>query len=142
MSIIDSLQKAVPGGDLSKPIMIAIGALLASKMFGGKSVAPQDAPAAPPAQHEDGGLLGGLGGLVQKMQQGGLGGIISSWVGHGDNHPVAPQQLDKALGPDILDKLAAKVGLSREELSQQLSKVLPGVVDKMTPNGEIPGARR
>lgn len=142
MSILDSLQKAVPGGDLSKPIMIAIGALLASKMFSGRSTPTHDAPSEPPPHQEDGGLLGGLGGLVQKMQQGGLGSIVSSWIGRGDNQPVAPQQLDKALGPDILDQLAAKVGLSREELSRQLSNVLPGVVDKMTPGGEIPAGRR
>lgn len=149
MSILDSLRKAVPGGDLTKPVMIALGALLASRMFGHKADGGQTAPSAPTPQpmpdapasqhHEDGGLLGGLGGLFQKMQQGGLGNVVNSWVGHGENHPVAPDQLDKAIGPDILDQLAAKVGLSREELSQQLSKVLPGVVDKMTPNGQLPG---
>lgn len=144
MSILDNLRNAVPGGDLSKPIMIAIGALLASKMFGSKA-GSQAAPSPPasgaptPEHHEDGGLLGGLGGLFQKMQQGGLGSVVNSWIGHGDNRPVAPEQLDKAIGPDILDQLAAKVGMSRTELSQQLSKVLPGIVDKMTPHGQIPG---
>jgi len=79
-----------------------------------------------------------LGGLMDKLQKGGLGNVVNSWVGSGQNHPVSPGQLGPALGPDILKTLAQRSGLSEEDLIKQLSQVLPGLVDKLTPNGRLP----
>src|SRR5580693_2901718 len=62
-----------------------------------------------------GGLLGGLGGLLDKLQKGGLGDVANSWVGSGQNQPVTPKQLGPALGPDIIKTLAQRSGLSEEE---------------------------
>jgi uncharacterized protein YidB (DUF937 family) len=62
--------------------------------------------------------------------------VANSWVGSGQNQPVSPGQLGSALGPSIIKMLAQKSGLSEEELTKQLSQVLPGVVD--TPNGRLP----
>jgi uncharacterized protein YidB (DUF937 family) len=81
-----------------------------------------------------------LGGLLNKLQQGGLGDETKSWVGSGQNQPVAPGQLGSALGPNIIKMLAQKSGLSEEELTKQLSQVLPGIVDKLTPSGRLPTA--
>ena len=75
---------------------------------------------------------------MNKLQQGGLGDETKSWVGSGQNQPVAPGQLGSALGPNIIKMLAQKSGLSEEELTKQLSQVLPGIVDKLTPNGRLP----
>ena len=85
-----------------------------------------------------GGLLGGLGGLLDKLQKGGLGDATSSWIGSGQNQPVAPGQLGSALGPDVIKTLAQRSGLSEDEITKQLSQVLPGVVDNLTPNGRLP----
>lgn len=89
-----------------------------------------------------GGNNGGLAGLVQALQQGGLGDVASSWVGKGQNMPVSPEQLRNALGGSdgggLLAQLAQSAGLSQNEASSQLSQILPGLVDKLTPDGQIP----
>ena len=135
------IQKAVPGG-IGKPLILALLALLASgALFGrgskeGSATATKGSQAAP--DEEAGGLLGGLGGLVDKLQKGGLGNLVNSWIGPGQNQPVSHNQLGPALGPEIIKTLAQRSGLSEEELIRQLSQVLPGLVDKLTPNGRLP----
>lgn len=81
---------------------------------------------------------GGLGGLVDSFKKAGLGQKAESWIGAGKNEPVAPAEIEKGIGGDMIDQLAAQTGLSREELLKRLSAVLPDVVDKMTPAGRIP----
>ena len=81
---------------------------------------------------------GGLQGVVSEFERNGLGATIRSWVGTGPNEPISPDDLRKALGPDLLQQLSAKSGLSVEELTQKLSQLLPQAVDKLTPNGAIP----
>jgi uncharacterized protein YidB (DUF937 family) len=81
---------------------------------------------------------GGVGGLVSKFQQAGLGSTINSWVSTGPNEAVSPDQVHRALGPDLMQQLAAKTGLSAQDLAEKLSHVLPGAVDELTPGGEIP----
>ena len=84
------------------------------------------------------GGAGGLAGLVQQLQQGGLGDAVQSWVGHGQNQPVSAEQLHAALGGDQVSAMAQEAGVPQDDLMAQLSKLLPGVVDKLTPNGELP----
>jgi uncharacterized protein YidB (DUF937 family) len=86
------------------------------------------------------GQLGGLQGLMQKFQQGGLGDVFSSWVGKGENLPISAEQLSGVLGNDTLQGLASQFGVNTQELAGQLSSVLPGLVDKLTPNGQVPTA--
>ena len=118
--------------------MLAFIALLASGALTRKQ-APAPAPGASPAPSVDaGGLLGGLGGLLEKLQQGGLGEVAKSWVGSGQNQPISPGPLGSALGPSIVKALAEKTGLSEQEVAAQLSQVLPGFVDKLTPQGRLP----
>jgi uncharacterized protein YidB (DUF937 family) len=81
---------------------------------------------------------GGIGGIVQQFQNQGLGETVKSWVGTGANMPISPDQLHKVLGSDTMVQLAAKLGMTPEELSAKLSTVLPEVIDKLTPNGTIP----
>jgi len=81
---------------------------------------------------------GGLGNMVKEFQAQGLGGTIKSWISTGENLPISPEQLQKVLGSETMTNLAAKVGMTPEELSAKLSTVLPQVIDKMTPNGTIP----
>lgn len=86
-------------------------------------------------------LLGGngdLSGLVEKFKQNGLGDIISSWVGTGINLPISADQIQQALGSDTLNKVASQLRLSPEEASSTLSNLLPGIIDKLTPDGKVP----
>ena len=139
----DMIRSAAPGGNIGKPLMLALGALLASGvLFRGGGAGQTASTSAQPTSDEGagGGLLGGLGGLLNKLQQGGLGNETKSWVGSGQNQPVSPGQLGSALGPSIIKMLAQKSGLSEEEITKQLSQVLPGIVDKLTPNGKLPTA--
>jgi len=82
---------------------------------------------------------GGVQGVVQQFESKGLGPTVRSWVGTGANQPISPDQIHQALGPELIQQLAAKTGLSAAELTQRLAQVLPEAVDRMTPNGEVPG---
>jgi len=83
---------------------------------------------------------GGLQGVVNEFEKNGLGPTVKSWVGTGPNQPISPDQVHRVLGPDLLQQLSAKSGLSVQELTQKLSQVLPQAVDKLTPDGTIPKA--
>ncbi|MDA9412638.1 MULTISPECIES: YidB family protein [unclassified Bradyrhizobium] len=83
-------------------------------------------------------LSGGLGDLLNQLQQGGHGETANSWVGKGENKPIAPGDLANALGADQIQSLSAQSGLSRDELLSGLSQYLPQVVDHLTPDGRLP----
>jgi uncharacterized protein YidB (DUF937 family) len=83
---------------------------------------------------------GGLEGLVNSFREKGLGSLVDSWVSTGQNLPISADQIQQALGSDKLGALAGKLGMSSGDLSQKLTELLPGVVDKLTPNGQIPDA--
>ncbi|WP_435382724.1 YidB family protein [Crenobacter oryzisoli] len=81
---------------------------------------------------------GGVAGLVEKFQQGGLGDVVASWVGTGENQPVSADQIQQVLGSEQVNALASQLGLDPQQLSQGLSEYLPQVIDKLTPNGQVP----
>jgi uncharacterized protein YidB (DUF937 family) len=83
-------------------------------------------------------ISGGLGDLLKQFQQNGQGEVAKSWVGKGDNQPIAPGDLGKALGVDQINALASQTGLSRDELLSGLSQYLPDVIDHLTPDGRLP----
>jgi uncharacterized protein YidB (DUF937 family) len=83
---------------------------------------------------------GGLPGVVNEFEKNGLGPTVKSWVGTGPNQAVSAEQIQQVLGSDLMQQLAAKVGMAVPELAQQLAKVLPVAVDKMTPGGAMPKA--
>jgi uncharacterized protein YidB (DUF937 family) len=80
---------------------------------------------------------GGVQGIVNQMEQQGLGATVNSWVGNGNNLPITPDQVHAAFGPDTIGSLAAKFGLSPQDLAQKLSQVLPQAIDKLTPAGAV-----
>lgn len=80
----------------------------------------------------------GLSALVEKFHAQGLGDVISSWVGKGENLPINAEQLKSVLNPEHIADLASKLGISREAVVSQLSGVLPDLIDKLTPNGQLP----
>lgn len=143
MGILDQVIRSALGsatgtqsGQGRSPIMMALMALLASRaLAGGRPQQPQGTDLGGQPQ---GGDLGGLGGLVDRFRQGGFEDILKSWIGTGENKPIAPNQLQSALGPDTVDHLVRETGMPRDDLLAQLSKLLPGVIDNLTPDGKLP----
>lgn len=82
--------------------------------------------------------LGGLSGLTDKFNQAGLGHVISSWIGHGENLPISADQIASVLGNGTLENIASQLGLDPSQASNQLSNLLPGLIDKLTPHGAAP----
>lgn len=116
MGLLDSVMGAVSGqlqeqGGLAK----ALGGLLAA----------------------DGGQ-GGLGGLVEKFNQAGLGAVVASWIGNGQNLPISADQIASILGSDAVANVARQLGIDPAQAAGQLSKMLPGLIDQLTPNGAVP----
>jgi uncharacterized protein YidB (DUF937 family) len=145
------------------PSMVALLGLLAvagyknrdkiTEMLGGKQ-APGGGPGVN-AQRGAGGGLGGLGGLlgglgaggilsggigelVERFKRNGQGKVADSWVSTGPNQPLASDQLEQAIGPEVLESLSQHTGLSRDELLSRLTRELPEAVDKFTPQGRVP----
>jgi uncharacterized protein YidB (DUF937 family) len=81
---------------------------------------------------------GGLQGLVQSFHDKGMGGVVSSWVGSGPNSPISADQVHQVLGSDQVKELAAKAGVSPDVASNTIAQLLPGLVDRLTPNGSVP----
>ena len=80
----------------------------------------------------------GLDVLINQFKQSGLEDVVNSWIGVGQNRPISPTQLRQVLGNDSVNNLSRQTGAPQEDLLSQLSKYLPGVVDRLTPNGQVP----
>jgi uncharacterized protein YidB (DUF937 family) len=80
---------------------------------------------------------GGVQGIVAQLEQQGLGGTVRSWVGTGQNQAITADQIHQAFGSDTVKQLAAKVGMSPQDLAAKLSAILPQAIDKLTPGGTV-----
>jgi uncharacterized protein YidB (DUF937 family) len=147
------------------PINMALLGLLAYRTFEGKgrladmlgrgpggAAAPPGVPGAPNVGGGLGGMLGGLlgsgaaggilsgglGDLLKQFQQNGQGDKAQSWIATGPNEPAQPAEIEQALGPEKISWLMQQTGMSREDLLSGLSRELPKVVDRLTPDGRIP----
>ncbi len=132
-------EEAVPGG-VGKPLAVAIGALLVGKMMGGLGSGrqpAQNASGTPEVQYGHGGS--NLSGLLDKIAGAGHEQTVQSWLGNGSNQPIEPQALHSALGQTTVAELAQHAGMSEQQLLSELSRVLPGIIDRLTPNGRVPG---
>ena len=81
---------------------------------------------------------GGLQGLVQNFHDKGMGGVVSSWVGSGQNLPISADQIHQVLGSDQVKALAAKAGINPDTAGNAIAQMLPGIIDHLTPNGQVP----
>lgn len=147
------------------PSMVALLGLLAvagyqnrdkiAEALGGLKQQPGGAPGQADQPGGEGGMLGKLGGLlsgasagsvlsgglrdlVERFKQNGHGQAADSWVNTGPNQQLRTDQLEQAIGPDVLSTLSQQTGLSREELLSRLTRELPAAVDKFTPEGRLP----
>jgi uncharacterized protein YidB (DUF937 family) len=84
--------------------------------------------------------VGGISGLQKMFEEKGLGGIVGSWIGSGQNLPISADQLNSVLHCDALNQVASKFGIDPNTLQSMMTQVLPHVVDKMTPNGQAAAA--
>jgi uncharacterized protein YidB (DUF937 family) len=81
---------------------------------------------------------GGLSGLLQQFHDKGLGSLVSSWVSTGQNLPISADQIQHVLGSDQVKELAAKAGIAPDAAGSHLAQLLPFLIDKLTPNGQVP----
>ena len=149
--VIGGVTGSQGGSSSTSPVVKALLLLLAAKAFTSYTNRPKasQAPRAPDKTDtssdtiQSGILKGapsfqGLGTLLERLTHGGLGGPVKSWVGSGENQPVTPDQLHTALGPEVIDQLQQQTGMPRDQLLGELSRVLPQVVNKLTPHGRMP----
>jgi uncharacterized protein YidB (DUF937 family) len=143
-------SSAVPGGSVAKPLIIALLALLASRYMSGSGQqagapasgsTPKSPAPAPTSDQSPGNILDGLGGLIRQFQQKGLGDTIDTWINTGANKDISSGQVSEALGRDVVDDLSRRTGLSRDEVVAELARMLPNVVDRLTPDGRLPTQR-
>jgi uncharacterized protein YidB (DUF937 family) len=142
---LKQLTQGAQGGNANQPLVAVFQELLLGRPQSGNQNAPQQQASVPQASSpqanagagQDAGL-GGLGGLLAQLQAGGLDDIVKSWVGTGQNKPVQPDALGDALGQRAVTQMADKAGCSQDDLLTQLSKALPGLIDKLTQDGRIP----
>jgi len=80
----------------------------------------------------------GVSEVFNKLKDSSIGEQVQSWIGKGENKPVTPDQVTQALGPDQMDKIAQQTGKTPEQAAQQMADKLPGMVDKLTPDGHLP----
>lgn len=134
MGLLDSVLGQVLGGGQAQPQAGSIGSLGGP---GGLGDLGNIAGAL-------GGLLanngeqGGLGGLVSKFEQAGMGDVIGSWIGHGENAPISGGQLQDVLGSDVVSGIAQKLGMNSATLLPLLATLLPTLIDHLTPKGQVP----
>jgi uncharacterized protein YidB (DUF937 family) len=121
----DAPQVGIAG---SSSVADALRSLLAPKAVQA-GLAPDDTHVEPDALQE----------LVSRLEHAGYGQIIGSWIGDGGNAPIEPQQIAVALSPHASD-LSRNSGLPREVLLQELARLLPAVIDRITPQGKLPHA--
>jgi len=129
---------ASPGGPAAQPGGQIGGSQTGASSGGGLAGVLQDLGNSLRGATSGGILSGGLGELIDRFKQNGQAETAESWVRHGPNHPVAPADLERAIGTDTLDALSQQTGLSRQELLDRLGHVLPAAVDTLTPEGRLP----
>jgi len=111
-------------------------AAVLTKLLAPSATASAGGAAAPPVGQQS--SPGGLGELLRQFQKNGFGEIINSWIGTGQNQAITPTRLRQALGRETVNDLSEQTGVPHDDLLSQLSKLLPGVIDKLTPNGQLP----
>jgi uncharacterized protein YidB (DUF937 family) len=81
---------------------------------------------------------GALSSIVAKLQQGGFGDQVKSWIGTGQNLPITADQVKQVLGSDVVRQLAAKYNIPIDQVAEVLAHQLPLAVDKASPEGKLP----
>ncbi len=81
--------------------------------------------------------LGSLQGLIDKLRASGLGPQVDSWLGRGANQPITADQLEKALGDSVVEKISTTLNMPPDQIFGFLAKWLPTIIDTLSPNGTL-----
>lgn len=124
--------------------MGAIGGIMSQFLGGGQNQGAAS-PVAQIAQllnqnNTQGGDASPLNGLIGLFQNSGMGEQVKSWVGTGQNLPVSGEQIQQALGGDIVQNFAKQANLGTTETANHLAEILPNIINAVTPNGQVPSA--
>ena len=136
MSQFDDIFKSAAGGRGRRG---GLGGLIGS-LAGGRRGGGGPAAMLPMLAPVVGRMLagGGLQKVLSGLRENGMGDKADSWVGKGENEPIEPQELRRAVGDDTIRDAASRAGVSEDEAASGLAALLPQVVDRVTPNGEVP----
>ncbi|SEB23932.1 YidB family protein [Variovorax sp. YR216] len=134
MGLLDSVLGQVLGGGQPQPQAGGIGSLGGPAGLGDLG----NIAGALGGLLANNGEQGGLGGLVSKFEQAGMGDVIGSWIGHGENAPISGGQLHSVLGDDAVSGIAQKLGMNSATLLPLLATLLPTLIDHLTPKGQVP----
>ena len=113
-----------------------MGSLMGGQQAGGTNPLLQIAMQMLANKGDTGGA--GLGGLMNSLQNAGMGEQLKSWIGTGENMPISGDQLTSALGSDKIADIAGKLGMPDSAVSGGLASMLPQIIDKLSPNGQLP----
>ena len=123
MGLLDGLLGSLMGGGQQQGgnplVQIAMDMLLKKGQAGGSGA-------------------GGLGDLMGMFQQAGLGKQLDSWISTGANQPIDSDQLTHALGSDRIRDIASQLGLGQGDVAGGLAKILPELINQVTPTGQVP----
>jgi uncharacterized protein YidB (DUF937 family) len=139
MGLLDSVVGAALGGGQQQGgggLGGLLGGLLGGQQGGGAGMAALIPLVT--GMLANGSQQGGLGGLMEKFQQAGMGDQMASWVGKGENLPINADQISSVLGSGAIGDIASKLGVGQGEAGGMLAQVLPGLIDKLTPDGQAP----
>ena len=132
MGLLDTVLGAVMGGGQQQAAQGGLGGIISMVASN-----PQMLSVITGMLGNDG-AHGGLGGLAGKFQEAGLGHVMDSWTGSGDNHAISGDQLTNVLGSGALGDIASKLGMSQGDAAGSLAQILPGLINHMTPQGQAP----
>jgi len=143
-------RPAAAGGSMG-PLLTALLPVVLSMLARGGGPAARRAPAARGGGIGDilsqvlgggtgasGAAGGGLGALLEQFQRAGFGEQAGSWVGTGSNQAIPSNAIDKVFGRDGMAEIARRAGVSEQDASRGLAELLPEVVDRVTPSGQVP----
>lgn len=139
MGLFDSVMGAALGGGQQQAGAGGLGGLLGG-LLGGQQGGSGMAALIPivTSMLSNDGQQGGLGGLMEKFQQAGMGDQMASWIGKGENLPISADQLNAVLGSGAMGDIASKLGMSQGDAGGALAQMLPGLIDQLTPDGQAP----
>jgi uncharacterized protein YidB (DUF937 family) len=137
MGLLDDILKQASGaGGAGVPQGSGLGAIADLVMKNPQIISAAIAMLNPKDTSVGGG--GGLADIVSSFNKGGLGDVMSSWVGGGPNKPVDAGALANVLGPAVLGQFAKKAGIGHADAGSVLASVLPELINRMTPQGNVP----
>jgi uncharacterized protein YidB (DUF937 family) len=140
----------LPGGLGGTLGGIALGSVLAGAMRGGGQHAP--VPGGGNRYANRSALLvmllplamrwvqrnGGMGAVLDRFRQKGMGAQAQSWMSTGANEPIDEQSVQQVVGPEELRQMAQRLGVPEQEVAQAFAEIVPELVDHLTPQGELP----